>query len=82
MSNTYNEKIKIRLLENNTRKCTMCDKIFDIWDEQEDLCFEKKMGYGTRYDGEIIRFNLCCECFENVVNMLAPLCKNNFIEVN
>lgn len=51
-----------------TTKCNKCGKEFDIWDEQEDFSIHRHCGYGTKYDGSIINLDLCCECFEELVD--------------
>lgn len=55
-------------------KCTMCGKEFDMWDRQENYCFEHKIGYGSKYDGDTLKFNLCCDCFDKVVDTVIPMC--------
>ena len=57
--------------------CNMCGKTFDFWDEQEKLCFDHQIGYGSAYDLHRIRLNLCCQCFDKVLNWILPQCKHN-----
>lgn len=57
-----------------TTKCTMCGKEFDFWDKQENFCFEHQVGYGSAHDGEKISLKLCCECFDKVIDIIAPMC--------
>lgn len=59
------------------KKCNMCGKEFDIWDEQENLCFEHKIGYGSVHDGEQVNLNLCCDCFDKVIDMVTQMCQTN-----
>lgn len=59
------------------KKCNMCGKEFDFWDEQENFCFEYQIGYGSVHDGENLSLNLCCDCFDKVIDMIAPQCKIN-----
>ena len=56
------------------KKCTMCSKEFDFWDEQENFCFNHTIGYGSAHDGETISLNLCCNCFDKVINLISPIC--------
>lgn len=51
----------------NRRHCNMCGRELDIWDEQEGFSIHKKLGYGTKYDGEILELNLCCECMNRII---------------
>lgn len=59
------------------KKCTMCGKEFDMWDEQENFCFEHNVGYGSKYDMEKVNVNLCCDCFDKVMDMIIPMCKES-----
>lgn len=59
------------------KKCNMCGKEFDCWDEQENFCFEHKIGYGSIHDGEQIIINLCCDCFDKVIDVVVPMCETN-----
>ena len=74
MENTNN---KTAVLFDDCQKsvcCTMCGKQFDEWDTQENNCFKKKIGYGSIHDGETISINLCCDCFDKVINILETMC--------
>ena len=59
------------------KRCTLCGKKLDLWDEQENFCFDRKVGYGSKHDGCQIKFQLCCGCFDRMVDMFAPLCKTD-----
>lgn len=58
--------------------CNKCGKEFDMWDEYEGLSVGRLLGYGTKYDGEYLRLNLCCKCLESLIDSckISPL-KNN-----
>lgn len=57
--------------------CNMCGKEFDMWDAQESFGFYYHIGYGSKYDGEIIRCDLCCDCFDKMLDeYLIPKCKH------
>lgn len=58
------------------RKCTICGKNFDEWDEQENFCFERKIGYGSRYDGETLKVNICQGCLDKIIDLLVADGKN------
>ena len=32
------------------------------------------MGFGSKYDGEHIRLSLCIQCFDSLIDELAPKC--------
>ena len=55
----------------------MCGEEFDCWDEQENFCFQHIIGYGSIHDGERIVINLCCNCFDKVIDIVVPICKTN-----
>ena len=60
-----------------TKVCNMCGKIFDLWDHQEDFCFDHYIGYGSVHDFEHMQLNLCCQCFDKVIDWILPQCKHN-----
>lgn len=50
------------------RFCNKCGKKFDLWDEQENFSINRHLGYGTKYDGSLMRLNLCCDCAERLID--------------
>lgn len=56
-------------------RCNICGKAFDSYDYHHDLCFDKCMGFGSVHDLERIRLNLCCDCFDKVLDRVLPQCK-------
>lgn len=50
------------------RVCNMCGKDFDEWDTQENFGFQHHVGYGSEFDGSNIRMDLCCKCFDRLMN--------------
>ncbi len=76
--NKYATSIKCVKMKGKTtekKKCSMCGKDFDVWDCQEDFCFDRHIGYGSEFDLKHIKFNLCCKCFDKVLKMLLPMFK-------
>ena len=57
------------------RVCNICGKEFDLWDRQEGFGFDYLVGYGSKYDGEHLQADFCCDCFDSLMNELAPRCK-------
>lgn len=47
--------------------CNKCGKEFDLWDIQEDFSIHRQLGYGTKYDGDYLSMNLCCDCMEILI---------------
>ena len=62
---------------NGLKKCSMCGKEFDEWDEQENFCFEHNVGYGSKYDMCKIDLKLCCDCFDKVMDYIVSQCRDN-----
>ena len=58
--------------------CNRCGKKFNIWDEQENFSISRALGYGTKYDGSTLDFNLCCECMEKLIDecLISPISDN------
>lgn len=48
--------------------CNKCGKKFDMWDEQEGFSIRTRCGYGTKYDGDEIELDLCCDCMEKLID--------------
>ena len=55
--------------------CNKCGKQFDFWDEQEDYSIHTRIGYGSKYDEEELRLDLCIKCMENLIDgcVINPL---------
>ena len=67
------------------KKCTLCGRRFELHDEFANLCFEKKVSYGSVHDGETLKLNLCCKCFDYLTNALNIISKNKifyYMEMN
>lgn len=60
----------------DNKYCSACGKIFDLCDIQENFCFDRVIGYGPKYDEMQIRFNLCCDCFDKIIDIIKPIIKN------
>jgi hypothetical protein len=63
--------------EETSKICNMCGKTFDIWDNQENFSFDHCIGYGSTHDLHRIKIDLCCQCFDKVVDWILPQCKHN-----
>lgn len=55
----------------------MCGGKFDFRDHKENIHFDHFFGYGSAHDMHRIRLNLCCKCFDKVVDWMLPQCKHN-----
>lgn len=61
------------------KKCNMCGKDFSPVDYQEDFCFDRVIGYGSKYDEMHIKFNLCCDCFDKTIDIITPYFKEDIL---
>ena len=57
-----------------SRTCNLCGKQFNLWDERQDFSFDRHVGYGSKYARKNIALNLCCNCFDKVIDWLLPQC--------
>lgn len=49
-------------------KCDFCGKELDEFDTQEGFGFHHShIGYGSQYDGKSINIDLCCDCFDKMM---------------
>lgn len=60
--------------------CNMCGKDFDDWDEQESFHMDYHVGYGSKYDGSVIKADFCCDCFDRIMDVLVEKCKYSPIQ--
>lgn len=52
--------------------CNKCGKELDIYDKMEDFKLHKpKIGYGSKYDCDELRLNLCCDCMDAFIDSCA-----------
>jgi hypothetical protein len=54
--------------------CNICGKDFNMWDEQEKFSIHKHIGYGSKYDGDHIELDMCCDCFDSLIDYILPKC--------
>mgnify|MGYP003504455974 CR=1 FL=1 len=69
-----NKKLKGRT---KPPRCTMCNKILNEWDIQEDFSWHKWIGYGSKYDLNKLDLDLCCDCFDKVLDFILQNSVNN-----
>jgi len=56
--------------------CNFCGKDFDMWDKQEAFGLHHHVGYGSEFDGSYIDVDMCCSCFDKLMNTyVIPNCK-------
>lgn len=55
-----------------TKYCNRCGRPLDFWDLQEELIIHSDyLGYGTKHDGDSVHLQLCCNCFDELVDSCA-----------
>lgn len=57
--------------------CNVCGRDFDHLDERQGANFTHLVGYGSKYDGATVELDVCCECLDNILDMLVSGCKIN-----
>ena len=57
------------------RRCNMCGRKLDLIDLRCGFSLYERMGYGTKYDGDMLDLHLCCECIESLIEecVLSPI---------
>lgn len=57
--------------------CNMCGKEMDVWDTRHDFAIYDRIGYGSKYDGERLRLDLCCSCMDRIIDAcrISPVSK-------
>ncbi len=51
--------------------CNKCGKTFNEYDELAGFSLYKTLGYGTKYDGDRLELDLCCDCMEHLIDSCA-----------
>lgn len=51
--------------------CNVCGKELDMFDQQEEYTLHKFVGYGSKHDGSVIHLQMCCDCFDRLVDSCA-----------
>ena len=59
------------------QKCNKCGKIFDAQDVYNQFGIHQKIENGSAYHGEEIDLDLCCACFDELIDEILPKCKLN-----
>lgn len=61
------------------KRCNICGKKFNEWDLQEDYSIYRSLGYGSKYDGEELRLDICIECMDKIIKKckISPVEEKN-----
>ena len=65
--------------DSEMKRCTMCGKKLDAVDMYGNFFFRHRVGYGSKYDGDMIYLHLCCNCFDKIVDILSMMSKEKII---
>lgn len=57
------------------QKCNVCGKEFDGMDSYSQFGIKTTPHYGSKYDSDNIHLDLCCDCFDNLMDYIIPKCK-------
>lgn len=61
--------------------CNICGKEFDEFDWQNSFGVHQAVMYGSQFDGFAINLDLCCECFDKLMeDYILPRAAHNPVE--
>lgn len=60
-------------------KCNLCGNSLDQWDVQNDFVLHRKIGFGSDYDTEELKLQLCNSCLDKLVAdcSISPLAESS-----
>lgn len=47
--------------------CNKCGKKLNLWDIQQKFFIYTVAQYGSKYDGDEIELDLCCDCMDELI---------------
>ena len=55
--------------------CNKCGKKMDVFDIQEGFFKRIRLGYGSKYDGDMLDLDLCCACADKLIDecVISPI---------
>lgn len=48
-------------------RCNICGEVLDEFDIQNDFSIDRKIGYGSEFDGDDLSISLCCDCMDRII---------------
>jgi hypothetical protein len=61
--------------------CNVCGKPIDqICEDQAVVSIHNRIGYGSKYDGDEIDLDICCDCFDKLIDDFTEKCAINPIK--
>lgn len=63
--------------------CNVCGKQIDqIFEDQMVVSIHDGIGYGSKYDGYTFDLDICCDCFDKLIDGFREKCAINPIKEN
>lgn len=56
------------IVKMNEARCNKCGKKLDEFDVNGDYTLHKKIGYGSKHDGEDLNLTLCSDCLDELID--------------
>lgn len=53
------------------KRCSFCGYPLSIIDLNQNFTMHRRLGYGTKYDGDALELRLCCTCMEAIIDACA-----------
>ena len=55
----------------------MCEKEFNDYDYDFNCHIEKYIDFGSKYDLNLFKAHLCCDCFDKILDTVVNMFKKN-----
>lgn len=53
--------------------CDICGRTYEFLDVQASKSNTIYLGFGSKYDLNIFNYDVCCECFDKMIDLVLPL---------
>lgn len=64
-------------------KCNVCGKtVKQVYEDQMLISIYDRIGYGSKHDGSILDVDICCDCFDMLIDDFTEKCTINPIKEN
>lgn len=62
--------------------CNICGKEFDEYDMRHMFSMYRRMGYGSKHDGQTFSIDICVDCIDRIIDSckIDPFIKNEEYE--
>ena len=62
--------------------CNICGKEMDDVDLRNNIRIDKCLGYGSKFDGEDIHLDICCDCLDKIIESCKVDPRAKFISID